>query len=355
MSFAGDIKAELAHFQSKSRHCCIAELLAVIAFAGEVCGGGVCGSAGEVRVSGGKVRGSAGEERGSAGEVRGSAGEVCGGEEAALRIATENNGLARKFLMLVKQLFGYEVSLGIVGGKTGRQRSYLVQVRGEEQVKKVLQAVHIMDEKGRMVPKEEWINGLVVQKSCCRRAFIRGAFLSAGSMSNPGKSYHFEIVCPFLKYASKLQGMINSFGLDAKIVERKNHYVVYLKEGSQIVDVLNVMEAHKALLDLENVRILKNMRNQVNRQVNCETANINKIVNAAVRQTEDIAFIQKEIGIEKLPPNLQEAAKARLEYPEASLEELGSYLTPPVGKSGMNHRLRKISEIAEDIKERRRT
>ena len=137
--------------------------------------------------------------------------------------------------------------------------------------------------------------------------------------------------------------------MDAKIVERKKHYVVYLKEGSQIVDILNVMEAHVALMELENVRILKEMRNSVNRQVNCETANISKTVNAAVKQLEDITFIRDHAGLDSLPDNLREMALLRLEHPEAPLKELGTYLNPPVGKSGVNHRLRKISEIAEEM------
>jgi DNA-binding protein WhiA len=126
--------------------------------------------------------------------------------------------------------------------------------------------------------------------------------------------------------------------------------VVYLKEGSQIVDLLNIMEAPIALMEMENVRILKEMRNSVNRKVNCETANINKTVSAAAKQAEDIRLIQKEIGLNKLPEGLQEIAELRLTYPDASLKELGEMLTEPLGKSGVNHRLRKLSELAEDIR-----
>ena len=138
---------------------------------------------------------------------------------------------------------------------------------------------------------------------------------------------------------------MNSFDVDAKIVERKKHFVVYLKEGAQIVDILNVMEAHVALMNLENVRILKEMRNSVNRKVNCETANISKTVNAAVKHIREV------MGLDSLPDNLKEMALLRLEYPEAPLKELGMYLDPPVGKSGVNHRLRKISEIADGLRE----
>ena len=214
-------------------------------------------------------------------------------------------------------------------------------------MQKMYEAVKMWDDKRQMPVEVEVIDGLLLQQSCCKRAFIRGAFFAAGSISNPDKSYHFEIVCRFLEQAKQLQEVINFFSLDAKIVERKGHFVVYLKEGSQIVDILNIMEAHIALMNLENVRILKEMRNAVNRKVNCETANISKTVNAAVKQVEDILYIRDHIGFESLPDSLREMANLRLEYPEAPMKELGTYLNPPVGKSGVNHRLRKLSMIAE--------
>lgn len=193
----------------------------------------------------------------------------------------------------------------------------------------------------------------MVQAVCCKRAYIRGAFLAAGSMSDPNKSYHFEIVCSQEEQAEYLRNIIHSFGLDAKIVIRKANYIVYLKEGAQIVDVLNVMEAPGALMELENVRIMKEMRNSVNRQVNCETANIKKIVSAAVRQREDIEYIRDTVGFDKLPEGLRTIALARLLYPDAPLKELGAALEPALGKSGVNHRLRKLSEIADRLREHR--
>ena len=151
--------------------------------------------------------------------------------------------------------------------------------------------------------------------------------------------------------AEQLRDTMNSFDVDAKIVERKKHFVVYLKEGAQIVDILNVMEAHVALMNLENVRILKEMRNTVNRKVNCETANINKTVSAAVKQVEDITYLKETIGFENLPEGLVEAALARLANPDLTLKELGAALNPPVGKSGINHRLRKLSELADKVRQ----
>ena len=187
--------------------------------------------------------------------------------------------------------------------------------------------------------------------NCCKRAFIRGTFLSSGSISDPEKGYHFEIVCPDRGKAEQLQGIIRSFHVEAKIVVRKKSYVVYVKEGAQIVDMLAVMEANVALMNLENIRILKEMRNTVNRKVNCEAANINKTVNAAVRQVEDIQLISRTVGFESLSDALAQVARLRLKYPDATLKELGMMLNPQVGKSGVNHRLRKLSEIADELRE----
>ena len=197
----------------------------------------------------------------------------------------------------------------------------------------------------------ETVNGMLLQQSCCKRAYIRGAFLAGGSISNPNKAYHFEIVCRTIEQAEQLRDVINSFEMDAKIVERKRHYVVYLKEGAQIVDILNVMEAYVGLMDMENVRILKDMRNDINRRVNCETANIKKTVNAARRQIEDIEYIERTKGLRYLNDSLRSLAEIRLEDPDANLAELGQMLNPPVSKSGVNHRLRKISSIANALRE----
>ena len=194
------------------------------------------------------------------------------------------------------------------------------------------------------------VNPLLVRSSCCARAYLRGAFLSVGSMSDPKKSYHLEFVCDEKTQALQLQEMLSEFQIEARIIRRKRYHVVYLKEGAGIVDLLNVMGAHVSLMELENMRILKEMRNSINRRVNCETANISKTVTAAGRQIEDILLIRDRYGFENLPDNLRQMAEVRLEYPDAALKELGGYLEPVVGKSGVNHRLRRLSEIADKIR-----
>ena len=246
---------------------------------------------------------------------------------------SENRLLMQKYQLLLAELFHIE------------------EIHTEEEARSVFSTVKMYNDATGEAEPEDTVKGLLIQQSCCKRAYIRGAFLAGGSISDPNKSYHFEIVCRSIPQAEQLRDVINSFDMDAKIVARKKYQVVYLKEGSQIVDILNVMEAHVSLMELENVRIMKEMRNSVNRKVNCETANINKTVSAAVRQLEDIAYIRDTLGFDKLPEGLKDVALTRLTYPEATLKELGRLMENPVGKSGVNHRLRKLSELAEKLRD----
>lgn len=277
MSFSGDVKAELARQYSKSRHCQVAELSAMIMQEGRI-----------------------------------------SMAPWSMSFESDNPMLMEKYAILMKSAFAVDVS---------------EEVESQD-CKKIVEA----------------IQGLYLEKVCCKRAFIRGAFMASGSMSDPNKAYHFEIVCRTPEQAARLQELMTEFETEPKVIERKNHYVVYLKDGSQIVDMLNVMEAYVSLMNLENVRILKEMRNTVNRKVNCETANISKTVNAAVKQIADIELIRDTEGFDSLPLPLREMAQVRLEHPEAPLKDLGKYMDPPVGKSGINHRLRKLSAIADTIR-----
>ena len=185
-----------------------------------------------------------------------------------------------------------------------------------------------------------------------KRAFLRGAFIAGGSFTDPQKSYQFELVTDHLWQAEELQGLMADFGIHARIMKRRDRFVVYLKDGSGIVDILNVIGAHKALMEFENIRILKEMRETVNRKVNCETANIGKTVAAAMKQLEDIRLIRQQVDYEELEEPLKEICEIRMQYPEAGLSELGKLMDPPLGKSGVNHRFRKLSRIAEEIRKR---
>lgn len=312
MSFSGNVKEELSHHLGSARHCRIAETAAIIS----ICGGVMIDSRGRY----------------------------------SLKIHTENLSVARKCFTLLTKTFNIRTDIAIRTNRMKGSVSYYIVVKEHDAALRILQATKLIDQYGEVEEELSVVRNIVIQETCCKRAFIRGAFLASGSMSDPEKSYHFEIVCATREKAEQIQKIMKYFELDGKIVLRKKSFVVYLKEGSQIADVLNVMEAHVALMEFENVRILKDMRNTVNRKVNCETANINKTVSAAVKQIDDIRYIQETKGLDKLPEGLKDMALTRLTYPEASLKELGSLLTPPVGKSGVNHRLRKLSEMAEELR-----
>ena len=313
MSFSGKVREELAANISPARHCRIAELGAFI---------GMCGTV-----------------------------VINSFDRYSIRMHSENFLVARKVFTLIEKTFNIKADISIRRNIRRDSVSYAVAVRSHKDALRILQAVKVISEHRTDVDEMHPFSPLIIQQTCCRRAFLRGAYQAAGSMSDPQKAYHFEIVCSSPEAAEQIRSVMCGFDLDAKTVRRKKSYVVYLKEGSQIVDILNVMEAHVSLMELENVRILKEMRNSVNRKVNCETANINKTVSAAVKQVEDITYLRDTVGFEHLPDNLVEAAAARLENPEATLKELGEALDPPVGKSGINHRLRRLSEMADRVRQ----
>ena len=203
-------------------------------------------------------------------------------------------------------------------------------------------------------PQADGIDSLrkLIRKKCCKKAALRGAFLAGGSVSDPEKLYHLEIYCKKYELARYFSSLMSEFGLNPKITERTDYCVTYVKDSERIVDFLNLTGAHRALLSLENTRIIKDMRNSVNRAVNCETANLEKTVNASLRQITSIIYIKATIGFDALPENLREIAELREANREISLKELGQLLSPPLGKSGVNHRLRKLDMLAADIRER---
>ena len=248
-----------------------------------------------------------------------------------------------------KKAFNIKAEISIRRNQDKKSILYLIIVCGRKDTDRILQAAKLLREDENQAGFSG-VSSLVYQNGCCKRAFLRGAFLTAGSMSDPHKSYHFEIVCASLEKAALLQKLMQGFEMDAKVVKRKKSFVVYLKEGTQISLALNVMDAPVALMEFENIRILKEMRNSVNRKVNCETANIHKTVSAAVKQMEDIVYIRDHMGFEKLSDGLRDMAETRLQYPEATLKELGELMPEPVGKSGVNHRLRRLGEIAEKLR-----
>ncbi len=309
MSFSSMVKDELFNFYDNSRHCNIAELSAVLI----TCGDFAYGDSG-----------------------------------IYIKVQTENKYAALKCYNLIKKLFQCDCEVFIRRSLGNRKnKTYFVAVFKQKAVFNILNATGIIDNN----IAEKKISSVIIGSICCKRAFIRGAFIAIGSLCNPERNYHLEFVETSFKLATELRNVINSFSIESKVVKRKNHYVIYIKEGEQIVELLNVMSAHKALMDLENVRIIKDVRNNVNRIVNCETANLNKVVLASIKQREEIEYIENTVGLSYLPKQLREVALLRLRYPDFSLKELGEMLAPPVGKSGINHRLKKIISIAENLRE----
>jgi DNA-binding protein WhiA len=314
MSFSGNVKEELSRRIPGARHCQIAEIAAMASLCGKV--------------------------------------EISVDDQYCFVFHTEHIAVARKCFTLLKEAFQIRAEIAVRRNTYLKKvRAYRITVCDHEDAMRLLRATRLIRDDGEIQEELSLSGNLIVQQVCCKRAFIRGAFLAAGSISNPGKYYHFEVVCAAMEKAGQLRELIQYFGIEAKIVRRKRSAIVYVKESAQIVDILNVMEAPLALMELENIRIYKDMRNDVNRKVNCETANINKTVSAAVKQVQDIHSIQEIVGLDTLSDGLRQIALARLEYTDIPLKELGDLLSPPVGKSGVNHRLRKIGEIAENLRQ----
>ena len=268
---------------------------------------------------------------------------------AALHFHTENAPVARRIFTFLKR--NYSENVEVIVSKSMQLKKnniYQVLLRDEIAVKKLLRDTEFL--KGENVFMPNYRIESVLSRDCCKRAYIRGAFLGAGSVSNPDKSYHLEFVSNNIEQAEFLSEVINSYGFNSKIVTRKDNYVIYIKEAEQISDLLVLIGATNSVLEFENVRVVKFMKNKVNRIVNCETANLNKTVEAAIRQVDDIMLIENTIGLENLPDSLREVAYLRMENQDSSLKEIGNMLNPPVGKSGINHRLNKIKEIANKLR-----
>lgn len=314
MSFSRKVKEELGTLIDSGRHCNIAEFAAIFSLCGKI-----------------KTK---------------KQGKI------SLQIHSENLTVVRKSYILLKDVFEVSAEILVRNYSVHAENvTYTLFVRKEADVLFVLKAIKILDEVGNLWGASRSMDHRLIQNVCCKRAYLRGSYLVAGSISNPEKAYHLEMPLPGIQYAKQLQSLAADFDIEAKIVERKKYQVLYIKEGAQIVDFLNVIGAHTAMMDLENVRIVKEVRNNVNRQVNCETANIHKTVTAAARQMEDIKYLEYNKGFSRLTDGLREIAELRMEYPDCSLQELGSMLAEPISKSGVNHRLRKISRIAEEMRE----
>lgn len=266
-----------------------------------------------------------------------------------LDISSENAAIARRMYTLLKRHFAIPTEL-FVRKKMRLKKNNVYVVRVPGGVEELLRELGIVSE-GQGFQFHPSIDKGIVRKTCCKKAYLRGAFLAGGSVNNPeGSSYHLEIASMYEEHCRALVELANRFHLNARFIERKKGFILYIKEGEKIIEFLSLIGAHQALFKFEDVRIMRDMRNSVNRIVNCETANLNKTIGAAVRQIDNIKLLQKEVGLENLPEKLREVAEIRLQYPDINLKEVGDMLKGQVSKSGVNHRLRKLDEWAEKIR-----
>ncbi|TSB48279.1 DNA-binding protein WhiA [Alkalicoccobacillus porphyridii] len=272
-----------------------------------------------------------------------------GRQQVGLDITTENAAIARRIYTLLKQVFPDTFIELLVRKKMRLKKNNVYLVRVSRGAQALMEQLGILGEGFTII---RTIDPHVIDTEQRKRAYMRGAFLAGGSVNHPEtSSYHLEIFSSSEEHNISLCELMNEYGLRAKTLERKKGYIVYIKESEKITEFLSIIGAHQALLYFEDVRILKDMRNSVNRLVNCETANLNKTVGAALRQVENIRLIQRTIGLEQLPPKLREIALLRLTHQDVTLKELGDMLEGgKVSKSGINHRLKKIDEVAEKIR-----
>lgn len=264
-----------------------------------------------------------------------------------LRVETGQAAVARKLVLLGKAVLGMHPEVRVRRQqRLRRSRSFGVYLQSQDPVADRIR-LGVLEPGGGL---ERTIPPGLVSHGGCRRAYLRGLFLGAGSLTDPSRSHHLEIVLRDEVLADAVGQLLFSFNIGVRMTSRRGELVLYLKEADQIGQFLATMGAHQALLAYENTLALKTVKNRVNRLVNAETANLEKSVDAGVRQAADVKLIQRRIGLHGLPPSLRELAELRLKHREASLRELGELCNPPLGKSGVAHRLRKLETLAEELR-----
>jgi len=308
MSFSSTAKGEICRAELQGECCELSELSALMH------------TAGSISISGGAM---------------------------SLRIDTENAAVARRAFLLIKSLYGVHTKTQMHTNQLKQNHIYSLYI-DPANARMVALDTRLIGQEGLFPESGPSPN----MSRCCKIAFVRGAFLGGGSITNPEKRYHMEFVCSQQEFAQHLLNIINELECPAKMIQRSKYHVVYLKESDAIVTLLTMMGAHSSILKIENIRVMKSVRNSVNRKVNCETGNLSKTVNASVRQQESIETIRQLMGLDKLTPALREVAKARIDNPNATLEELAALLGAP-SKSGINHKLRKLNSIAQQLKSTR--
>jgi len=269
-----------------------------------------------------------------------------------IELSTENAAVARRIFRLLKLLYNMSTEVSVKkSNRLKKHNNYSIKIE-DESVKGFLQDINLIkNDEVNFMNFDYGVPFDLLKKDCCKKSYVKAAFMGCGSISDPEKSYHAEFVSNKEEHSQDLCELLKTYDINAKTIFRKNYYITYIKEGEQISDLMAAMGANNAVLDFENVRVIKETRNRVNRVVNCETANLDKIVDTSIRQIKQIKVLKRYKAIDSLPENLKELVYLRLKHKNASLKELGEMLDPPLGKSGVNHRLKKIEEIAEELLE----
>lgn len=313
MSFAGETKNELSRLDPEKKCCQLAEI------------------AGFLRVSG---------------SIR-----LAGGGKFKIVTATDNAAVARHYKKLIKEYFNVETALEI-GDAQGPKKGHLYMLTIDPE----MHSEQILRETGILLVREgnnfisDGIYATLIRSKCCKKSYLRGVFMGSGTMNDPSRGYHLELVCATQTLANDLKKLINSFvDLNAKIVKRKDKYIVYMKSAENICDTLSIMGANAQRLIFDEVVLNKDIVNATVRLTNCDNANTDRTLDASSRQIAAIKKIEELRGLDFLPPKLRVAAQLRLEYPEASLIQLGEMMDPPMKKSGINNRFKKINEIADSL------
>lgn len=279
---------------------------------------------------------------------------IKGANNISFNIATENESIAKKLIFLFKKMFSIKLELYQKNNYNfSRKKIFVLEYSKHlDEVKEILKKLFVLgeDEQGLIFLRDD-IDDSLIENENAVKSFLRGSYMASGSISDPEKSYHLEFVSHNLNFSQNFSKLLNKYNIKSQVMQRKDVYIIYIKESESISDLLNIIGAHKSMFKFEDIRIEKQMRNNINRIVNCETANLSKISKAFVRQKKAIEYIIEKKSIDYLPTDLKEIALLRLENEEVSLKELGEKLSMPITKSSVNHRLNKIEKIAKKIYE----
>lgn len=263
-----------------------------------------------------------------------------------INFSTENINVSKRIYKLIEKIYDYEPTVSfLMNDNIQKEGIYTISIEDESIVNSLLASAGIDHYGNYTVELKTLFQRLEDEKENKKRAYIRGAFLGAGSMVNPQKSYHLEMIYSKEKDCLFTKKILESLNLDPLITERKEKNILYYKDSDKISDFLNLIGATNSMLELENIKAMKDVRNNVNRQVNCDTANINKSLSAANKQIKQINYIIRKKGIKFFEQNLRTVVEARILYPDLSLKDLGEKIEPRLSKSGVSHRLKKIEDI----------